>query len=148
LKVRVVYTRGSGSKGSSGYASYHSNRMCIRLAKEFPDKVDLAGVIYHELAHTRGMRHDAMRNHPRYRRVGNYRTIYAWGFDLPLEKVEKKSKKVPVDVKLIHAEKMLKAAMTREKRATTLRKKWEAEVWYYTKRATMPPSLSSTNRIL
>lgn len=140
MKVRVVYTRGSGSKGSSGYASYHSNRMCIRLAKEFPDKVDLAGVIYHELAHTRGMRHDAMRNHPRYRRVGNYRTIYAWGFDLPLEKVEKKSKKVPVNAKLIHAEKMLKAAMTREKRATTLRKKWEAKVRYYTKRAAMPPS--------
>jgi hypothetical protein len=139
LRVRVVYTRSSGTKGSSGYASYNSNRMCIRLAKEGPDKVDLAGVIYHELAHTRGVKHDAMRGSPRYRRVGNYRRIYGWGFDLPLEKVEKKSKKIPVDVKLAHAEKMLKAAMTREKGATTLRKKWEAKVRYYTKRAAMLP---------
>ena len=129
LKVRVVYTR-SHTKGSSGYAYYNSNQMTIRLAKVNPDKVDLAGVIYHELAHTRGMRHDAMRNHPRYRRVGNYRRIYGWGADLPLEPVVKKSKKVPVNAKLAHAEKMLKAAMTREKRAITLRKKWESKVKY------------------
>ena len=40
------------------------------------------------------------------------------------------------DAKLAHCERMLKAAMTREKRATTLRKKWEAKVKYYSKKVT------------
>jgi hypothetical protein len=87
------------------------------------------------------MRHDAMRNHPRYRRVGNYRTIYGWGFDMPLEKVQPKAKvNTTPDKKLVHSEAMLKTALTREKRATTLRKKWESRVRYYTKRAAEPPS--------
>ena len=111
------------------------NSMTVRLSKENPDKVDFAFVITHELAHTRGMRHPAMRGNPRYRRVGRNKEIYAWGNALPLEKVEKKSKTTPVDAKLAHAEKMLKTARTREKRAITLRKKWETKVRYYAKRA-------------
>lgn len=142
LKVKVVYTRRAGSSYSSGCVPcLRANRMTIRLSKHHPDKVDLAGVITHELAHTRGMDHPAMRNHPRYRRVGNYRKIYEWAEALPLERVEAKRKQRPtVDVKLAHAEKMLKAALTREKRAVTLRKKWMAKVKYYTKKGAEPPS--------
>jgi hypothetical protein len=67
--------------------------MTIRLGKENPDKVDFAFVITHELAHTRGMRHPAMRGNPRYRRVGRNREIYAWGNTLPLEMDPAKVKK-------------------------------------------------------
>jgi hypothetical protein len=66
---------------------------------------------------------------------------------MPLERVEKKSKVKPVGVKLAHAQKMLKAAMTREKRATTLRKKWAAKVKYYTKKGEAPtaPRIVNSN---
>jgi hypothetical protein len=106
------------------------------LSKHTPDKVELAYVIGHELAHTRGMRHDAMRNHPCYRRTsGRYREIYAWAEQLPLEVKPPKAKRVmSADVKLVHAEKMLKAALTREKRAVTIRKKWLQKVRYYQKK--------------
>jgi hypothetical protein len=113
----------------------HSNAIDIRLSKHTPDRIDLAYVINHELAHTRGMTHTTMRGNSLYRRIGSNRQIYGWAESLPLERVEKKSKKVPVDAKLAHAEKMLKSALTREKRAITLRKKWLAKVKYYTKKA-------------
>jgi hypothetical protein len=145
LKVKVSYTRCAGSSYSSGCAYLNSNWMNIRLSKHTPDKVELAHVVAHELAHTRGMSHEKMRGNSRYRRVGSYREIHAWGLELPLERVEKKSKVKPVDQKLVHAQKMLKSALTREKRAVTLRKKWAAKVVYYTKRAaTLPQSLNDT----
>ena len=133
MTVRVVYTR-TKSKSSSGYAYYHSNRFTLRLSKENPDKIDLAGVTAHELAHTRGMTHAQMRGNAHYCRIGTYRQIYGWGDTLPLDKIVVKSKKVTPDKKLAHAEKMLKSAKTREKRATTLRKKWETKVKYYTRK--------------
>jgi len=135
LRVVVVYTRKRGSTYSSGCAHIKSNWMKVRLSKYTPNKIDLAMVVAHELAHTRGMRDEYMMRHSsKYGRVGNYKERYAWANDLPLEQVEKKSKKKPVDQKLAHVRAMLKAARTREKRATTLRKKWEAKVKYYTKR--------------
>ncbi len=127
LKVKVTYTRREGSTYSSGCARLNSNWMNIRLSKHTPDKIDLAHVIVHELAHTRGMTHDKMRGNSRYKRCGSYRDLYAWAEELPLERVAKKSKVKPVDQKLSHAEAMLKATMTREKRAITLRKKWLAK---------------------
>ena len=60
--------------------------------------------------------------------------LYAWANSLPLERKVTKSTKVTPDKKLAHAQSMLKAAMTREKRATTLRKKWETKVKYYNNR--------------
>lgn len=139
LTCKVVYTRNRGC-GSSGYAYYHSNLMTVRLPKQNPDKVDFAHVIAHELAHTRGVRHRDMTGLSRYQRVGRYREIYAWADQLPLEITPKKVKAKPTtDAKLLHAEKMLKAAMTREKRAVTLRKKWESKVKYYAKKVAEPP---------
>jgi len=143
LKVKVTYTRRAGSSYSSGCAYLNSNWMNIRLSKHTPDKVELGHVIAHELAHTRGMNHDKMRGNSRYSRVGSYREVHAWANDLPLERVEKKSRKKPVDLKLTHAQKMLKAALTREKRAITLRKKWAAKVKYYTKKGETPRVVNS-----
>ena len=137
LRVRVVYTRRNGSSYSSGHAYLHSNTMCVRLSKHTPDRIDFAHVVAHELAHTRGAGHGIMRNNSQYRRVGSYRTIYAWGEQLPLEvKPKRVASKPTPDAKLAHVQKMLKAALTREKRATTLRKKWEAKQKYYLKKAT------------
>jgi hypothetical protein len=80
-------------------------------------------VIAHELAHTRGMTHATMRGNTMYWRIGSHSTTYAWGNDLPLEvKVRKVIKRPTADVKMVRAQKMLKTAVTREKRVTTLRK--------------------------
>ena len=134
MHVTITYTRGS-SQTSSGYAYYHSRTMRVRLPKHGnPDKVDLALVIAHELAHTRGLKHDMMNSCATYGRVNGYRELYAWAYSLPLEQKVVKSTKATPDKKLAHAEKMLKTATTREKRATTLRKKWETKVKYYTRR--------------
>jgi len=138
LKVIVVYTR--GGNGSSGCAYVKSNWMKIRLPKNVePDKVDFAHVIAHELAHTRGMTHaHGMYRIPRYGRVGRWREIYAWADALPLEIAPKPYRKSATpDVKLRHAETMLMAAMTREKRAKTIRTKWQNKVKYYAKRAAL-----------
>jgi predicted metal-dependent hydrolase len=110
--------------------------MKVRLSKRTPDKVDFAMVIAHELAHTRGARDEYMMRHSaRYGRFGSYRQIYAWANELPLEVRPKVTTTRPApDAKLAHCQRMLKAALTREKRATTLRKKWETRVRYYAKK--------------
>jgi hypothetical protein len=136
LTVVVAYTRG-GDKGSLGCAFFLSNWITVRLAKQgTPDKVDFAHVIAHELAHTRGMRHSAMRGNSHYCRQGSYRTIYGWGEQLPFEvKASKVAQRPTVMTKLKRDRKNLQAALTREKRAATLRKKWVRKVKYYERRA-------------
>jgi hypothetical protein len=108
--------------------------MTIRLPKDpvLVDKVDFAHVIAHELAHTRGLDHRRMNTCATYGRVGRWREIYAWADSLPLEVKPKVVKAKPQpDAKLAHSERMLKAAMTREKRAVTIRRKWQTKVKYY-----------------
>ena len=137
LRVTVVHTHNHAYIGrtinySSGCASYHSRTMRIRVARENPDKIDFAHTIAHELAHTRGLKHDMMNSCATYGLKGRWRELYAWGEALPLEVKPKVCKHRPgPDIKLSHAEKMLKAAITREKRAVTLRKKWQGKVRYY-----------------
>ena len=129
MKVTVVYSR---RHRHSGWAYYHSRTMRLMIPKENPDKVTFAAIIAHELAHTRGLKHDMMNSCASYGRVGRWRELYAWGETLPLEVKPKVCKHRPgPDLKLSHAEKMLKAAITREKRAVTLRKKWQGKVRYY-----------------
>jgi hypothetical protein len=109
--------------------------MRLRLPKENPDKVTFAAIVAHELAHTRGLKHDMMNGCATYGLTGRWRELYAWAEALPLEIKLKVSKHKPgPDLKLIHSEKMLKAAMTREKRAVTLRKKWQGKVRYYSQK--------------
>lgn len=148
LRVTIVYTRPGGrtgehARGCSGCARVKSNWMKVRLPKNHePDRIDFAHVIAHELAHTRGMRGEyIMRHSARYGRVGTWRTIYAWAETLPLERKAKATPKViPIDSKLTHAERMLKAALTREKRATTIRKKWQRKVLYYSNKVAACPA--------
>lgn len=148
MRVKVGYIR-NGGRGSSGYAYYHRNYIKVRLPKANPDKVDFAFVIAHELAHTRGMKHSSMRGCPQYRRVGRYREIYGWAEQLPLDVQQVKPRQRPtVDDKLAHVQRMLKVAVTREKRATTLRKKWEAKLKYYTKKAQIAVESRSENATL
>ena len=131
MKVHVAYTR---TRKTSGCAYLNSRWMTLRIAKHGdPDKVGFAHTVYHELAHTRGLTHERMHNKA-YGYADGWREHYAWATSMPLERVEKKSKVTPPNAKLAHAQKMLKSALTREKRATTLRKKWDAKVKYYTKR--------------
>ena len=116
--------------------------MNVRLPKNpaLVCKTDFAKVTAHELAHTRGMTHAQMRGNSHYRRIGSWRKHYAWAETLPLDVKETKRKLKPaVDAKLAHAQKMLKLAETRQKRATTLLKKWAIKVRYYERRAAMPP---------
>jgi Zn-dependent peptidase ImmA (M78 family) len=112
MKVYVVYTRGHVK--TSGYAYYNSRWMKVRLPKVNPDKVAFAHTIFHELAHTRGLTHDRMNSCATYGYSNGWRE--------------------QADTKLAHAGQMLKAALTREKRAVTIRKKWEAKVRYYDNR--------------
>lgn len=135
MKVEVVYRR--RSIGSSGCAYLHSHWMRVRLPKpiELVDKTDFAHVIAHELAHTRGLDHARMNSCATYGRVGRWRELYAWAEQLPLEVKPRIVRKAPApDEKLAHCQSMLKAAVTREKRAVTIRKKWQTKIRYYEKR--------------
>jgi hypothetical protein len=145
--MRVIVSYRRNTSGSSGCAYLHSHWMTVRLPKDTTkiDKVDFALVIAHELGHTRGLDHRRMNSCATYGRVGRWREIYAWADGLPLEVKPKTSKRKQPDAKLEHCKRMFKAALTREKRATTLRKKWEAKVKYYTKRAATPPSKGDTH---
>lgn len=138
LTVDVGYTRG-WSRRSSGCACVNSNWIKVRLPKRgTPDKLDFTHVIVHELAHTRGVHHREMSRNSHYRRGGSYLTTYAWGKALPLEiKPKKNAPRPTATTKLTHARKMLKAATTREKRAITLRKKWQKKAKYYEKGAAL-----------
>lgn len=138
MMVRICYTRG-WSPASSGCAYLHSRSITVRLPKNVePDRIDFAHTIVHELAHTRGLTHDRMNACATYGRVGNWREVYAWAGALPLGRKlpnAKPSSVVVLERKLTLASAMLKTAMTREKRAKTIRQKWQRRVTYYTKRA-------------
>jgi hypothetical protein len=140
LVVHVSYTRPGArwlraKTGSSGYAYYGGRHAYIRIHKDEPDKIDLAFVIAHELAHVRGMRHRLMRGSVLYDRVPGMREHYAWAEAMPLEKRPEKPKAVVApDAKLNHARAMLAVNESKLKRYTTLVKKWRKRVQYYERR--------------
>lgn len=70
-----------------------------------------------------------MTGDPLYTRSGNWREIYGWAEHLPLHKAEPKRRTRPdTNTRLVHARKMLAKALTRERRATTIRMRWQAKV--------------------
>jgi hypothetical protein len=134
MKVYVEYTR--GSTGSSGCAPYNGNwlkvRLCSGAGGRQPDKVDLAGTLAHEMAHTRGMRHWQMQGN-RYSRGDAYRARYAWAQDLPLERKPVR-RKAPVDVQAQRHKRVLESLkrwQTKLKRAETALKKLRTQERYY-----------------
>ncbi len=77
-----TYSGGSGLVKHDGKWVPYRVRLCV--SSQEIDRVDFAGMAAHEFAHVRGMGHRDMRT-PRYRRIGNYRELYAWAEGLPLE---------------------------------------------------------------
>lgn len=95
----------------------------------------VARVMHHEALHAVGARHKDMTNLQRYSLQD---VPWAEGFELrwaPWSYGWEPAKEKPVvnlvEVRAAHAEKMLKRAQTRLKRARTLEKKWVARVRYY-----------------
>lgn len=132
LRLWFTYTRRAGSSYASGCAVLNGSTATVRLSKHTPDKIDLAMVIAHELAHVRGMRHPSMKGDPRYDRRDRTGEIYSWALALPLEVREPRQKAKPgPDRKLEHAEAMLAINERKLKRFTTICKKWRVKVRYY-----------------
>ncbi len=86
LRVEVRYNRQRDRGYCSGEAVVGGCWIKVMVPSQVVDRVDLAGVIAHEMAHARGMGHDRMRGCGRYRRVEGHRERYAWAESLPLER--------------------------------------------------------------
>lgn len=137
LRATIVYTRGGPHRGySTGYAYYNSATMTLRVSAHQIDRVDMAMIIAHEMAHCRGLHHRDM-NTPRYRRIGNWRERYAWADQLPLRDMTILKKKVRVvgaeadAVKLSAAQGKVAEWDRKIKAASTRRHGWVRKVKYY-----------------
>lgn len=93
LRCDVEYHDAADDPSCSGQTHIEVGSIWFRLPRETVDKVDLAIVCFHEAAHSRGLDHDSMTGDPRYDRVGNWRELYAWANDLPLEKRKPRMKR-------------------------------------------------------
>lgn len=123
-------------RGSSGYATLGGTRATIRIDPVAPDRVDLAHVIGHEMAHLRGMTHRRMRGAVRYdgRRLPGYRAFVEWAADMPLDRTPARPARPRPDPAAVaarrrtdaleHAAAMVRAWTTRHRRATTILAGW------------------------
>lgn len=133
IHVDVVYTRPGRNRAgySSGCATIGGVCMMIRIAKETPDLIDFAHVIAHEMAHLRGVRHNAMRDYSRYMRVGNWRELYAWAKEMPLERKRIKPKLNKADSRQKRAEDLLATWERKLKLARTKVRLYQRKTIYY-----------------
>lgn len=130
----------------TGYAWIGGNTAVVRVPA-VPDKIMLAVVIAHELAHCRGMTGERdMRSSVRYghnltrEKREAQRQRYAWANELPLEKkaVRKKRRLTGAEhaeAEAAKCEAAIKRWETKRKRAETALKKYRRKLRYYTKRA-------------
>lgn len=127
--VRVRY--GSRGAGVSGHAWYHSRVCQVNVGSDQIDVVNLAQALAHEMAHTRGLKHAAMRGSVKYRYVPGWREYYAWANDYPIEKRaapvaptldEKRARR------LKHAESMAATWERKAKLAAARAKRWRVKV--------------------
>jgi hypothetical protein len=141
LRVEVRYTRG---EGCSGLAHTGRSYCIVRLWKHGPDAAMFASVAAHEYAHLRGMSHVNMPT--RYKWASpTWRARYEWAREYGIRRKDMKKRTRPdVETKLAHAEKMHTQALTRQKRATTIAKKWAAKIRYYSKRRDSVPTAAET----
>src|SRR5215472_14739094 len=138
--VYIEYAHGHGF--SSGHAPYGGNHITVRLSSgnngKLPSKTDFAGVIAHEMAHTRGMHHWQMQG-DRYQRghgeqLERYKARYAWAEELPLEKKSVRAKTADIqEVRHTRTLESIKRWESKLKRAQTALKKLRAQDRYYTK---------------
>lgn len=91
LVCEFGYNRGGNRFGGyvTGRAYLNSFSMRIMVGSQKVDKVDLAKVVAHELAHTLGYTHEDMKGNPLFVRDhgARYRELYAWAETLPLDLV-------------------------------------------------------------
>ena len=92
LRCDIEYHDDPEDSSSSGQTHIETGSMWLSLPRENVDKVDFAILCFHEAAHGQGLDHDAMNGNPRYERIENWREIYAWANQLPLEKKARQAK--------------------------------------------------------
>jgi hypothetical protein len=123
--------------GVSGHASMGSNRFpgraTILVTRSGIDHTDLAFVLAHELAHTRGMGHALMRGSSIYRREGEWRARYEWAEAMPIDLKPVKGKKVvtpevALAMRIALARRREKEWTTRARRAATALKKYKRTI--------------------
>jgi hypothetical protein len=120
-RIGKMHKRWSGAK-----EMFYGNWMKLRLPHNSDEKLKVvAAVIEHEVAHLQGLTHGTMSDALRW-----CTQEVSWLGELQLREEEKPcvNKAAVRADRLAHAERMLAKAETREKRATTLRKKWERRV--------------------
>jgi hypothetical protein len=100
---------------TSGRAVVGGTRMTIYVQKSGVDRIDLAHTLAHEFAHIRGLEHAQMRGRTAYYRINNWRELYAWAEQLPLE------------VQQPRQSKKRDAQMERYARTLAAIKRWEAK---------------------
>lgn len=134
--VRVRY--GGRGAATSGHARIGGCSCQVNLGSDAVDVVNLAHTLAHEMAHSRGVEHPAMRGSRRYRYVEGWREFYAWAQAFPIERKAPPAKPTPAarqDARLAHARAMLAAWERRAKRAAGRIRKWRTRVRALERRA-------------
>jgi hypothetical protein len=119
---------------------YNQAIVDIHKSRAIENPVQHAAYVAHELAHEFaemcGYTHEQMRS-PRYLYREGWEKQVEWTKDFPLllkAKPVKPDRSAVIQTKLAHCKARLEKARSREKRATTIRKKWETRVRYYVKK--------------
>jgi len=122
-----------------GWAYYNSHRMELTFVKEAKcNKIALAHVIAHELAHCQGLKHGQMKG-PRYSYKPGWEEYWRWTEALTLERqkiympVEKTALTKAQD-KLANAQTLLKQWETKKKMAMNKVSKYKEQSKYYAQR--------------
>lgn len=144
LEIEIKYNK-AGQRGGyvCGRAWVNSYSMTLMVGGHEIDRVDLAHVIMHELAHTLGYRHPDMEGNALFMRVGKWREIYAWAETLPLEVVQPKAKPRGAELQELRFKRVMAAKdrwTAKLKRAqNALRKLNRQERYYATALASRKP---------
>ena len=130
--VKVGYNHSRNTGGScSGHAAYHGRVACVNVPSDTVDAVDFAHVVAHEMAHSRGMKHVAMRGSRRYNRIEGWRDYYSWAAALLIERKPERARPTRNDrraLRLSHAETMLARWERKAKAATRRAARWRGRV--------------------
>ena len=144
-RLRVYFDCGKKTDNSyddhtTGRAYIDSCEVFIFLPREEIYKPSLALVLAHEVAHNHGVRHRSM-NNPGYNYKGNWKEIYAWVRDMPLERKKVRAKLTELAIariKLGKTQALLKKWSTKKKLATTKAQTYKSRCAYYQKRIDKP----------
>lgn len=133
LEVIVEYRRANACV--IGRAQRRGYWIKITIERENVDRVLLAHIIAHEMAHSRGLQHSEMRGCARYDYTEGWRDYYAWANQMPIEKKQVREK-LKEDVQLVRYNRILERQRgwtTKLKRAQTALKKLARQQRYYEK---------------